>query len=72
MSITDEQYNRVAEQAYWVEKGRNDVDYHPEEGRKYSYKDDKPSLGQFQVLKVEDNTENGMQAMAVVMMEVCL
>ncbi|NQM14560.1 hypothetical protein HO422_10810 [Streptococcus suis] len=52
MSITEEKYRWLAEQSYWVEEGRDDVDYHPEEGRIYSYKDDKPSLGQFQVLKV--------------------
>ncbi|MGT2884505.1 hypothetical protein ACVRZS_06110 [Streptococcus ferus] len=35
MSITEEQYKWLAEQSYWVEKVRDDVDYHPEKGKKY-------------------------------------
>jgi len=63
--VTDEQFNRLAEQSYWVEENRNDVPYLPEEGIIYNYSDENPSLGQFQVLSVEDNPTNGMQAMAV-------
>lgn len=65
MLITDEQYKWLAEQSYWVEEGKEDVRYHPEEGELYNYNPKDKSLGQYQVLEVEDNTVNGMQAMAV-------
>ena len=65
MSITEEQYKWLAEQSYWVEKVRDDVDYHPEKGKKYFFNGKDNRLGQFQVLAAEDNTANGMQAMAV-------
>ena len=85
MSITEGKYRWLAEQSYWVEEGRDNVDYHPNDGKRYYFNEEnrsdvryrpeaektsyfspeKPSLGQFQVLKVKDNTENGMQAMAV-------
>ena len=65
MSITEEQYKWLAEQYYWVEKVRDDVDYRPEKGKKYFFNGKDNRLGQFKVLKVEDNTANGMQAMAV-------
>ncbi|MDG3131458.1 hypothetical protein MKL26_00270 [Streptococcus suis] len=63
--LTDIQNNRLSDKSYWVELKRNDVDYHPIENMIYNYDDDNPSLGQFQVLQVEDNHANGMQAMAV-------
>ena len=65
MLITEEQYNWLAEQSYWIEENRSDVRYHPEAEKTYYFDPEKPSLGQFQVLKVKDNTDNGMQAMAV-------
>ncbi|MFH0374148.1 hypothetical protein [Streptococcus sp. A22] len=65
MTFTEEQYNWLAEQSYWVDEGKDDVKYHPEEGEQYYYDSKNKSLGQFQVLAVEDNTVNGMQAMAV-------
>ncbi|WP_155997456.1 hypothetical protein [Streptococcus ruminantium] len=71
MSVTDEQYKWLAEQSYWVERVRDDVAYHPEKEKKYFFNGKDNSLGQFKVLKVEDNPTNGMQAMAVAMMEVC-
>ena len=40
--------------------------YKLKEGDVKYYSDLKPSLGQYKVLKIEDNKENGMQAMAVV------
>ena len=60
---TDKEYNRISKDVYRVDSGK--VDNPIKQG-------DTVAGGQFQVLKVEDNTENGMQAMAVVMMEVCL
>ncbi|MGT2867133.1 SA1320 family protein [Streptococcus fryi] len=62
---TDQQYKWLAEQAYWVEKKRNDVEYHPIEGNIYDFAPQDIENGQFQVLAVEDNQTNGMQVMAV-------
>ncbi|MGT2667317.1 hypothetical protein ACVRYP_08410 [Streptococcus rifensis] len=62
---TDEQNKWLAEQSYWVDSQKEGVNYRPEEGKQYPYNPDNPSLGQFQVVAVEDNTDNGMQAMAV-------
>ena len=59
------QYVWLSEQVYWVEESRKDVKYHPQKDNIYDYNPENPSIGQFQVLKVTDNTENGMQAMAV-------
>ncbi|HFU3844047.1 TPA: hypothetical protein ACGO5P_001068 [Streptococcus suis] len=65
MTFTGEQYNWIAEQSYWVDEGKGDVKYHPVEGKTYHFDPENQSLGQFKVLAVEDNTVNGMQAMAV-------
>ncbi|MGQ7409356.1 hypothetical protein ACTGWG_09590 [Streptococcus suis] len=65
MTFTEEQYNWLAEQSYWVDEGKDDVKYHPVESKTYHFDPENQSLGQFQVLAVEDNTVNGMQAMAV-------
>ena len=63
--MNDWQYQWLSEQAYWVEESRKDVPHHPRLGKVYFYDLNNEPLGQFQVLKVIDNTENGMQAMAV-------
>ena len=63
--LSEQQLQRIAEQTYWVERNRDDVIYHPEHEGIYLFDRDNISIGQFQVLKVTDNTENGMQAMAV-------
>ncbi|WP_155964646.1 hypothetical protein [Streptococcus ruminantium] len=60
--ITDKDYNRIADKVYSVDSGKES--FPVEKGDK--------SLGQFKVLKVEDNLTNGMQAMMATMMEVCL
>ncbi|HEL1613125.1 TPA: hypothetical protein U1W01_001751 [Streptococcus suis] len=65
MILTDEHYNWLSEQSYWVDSEKEDKDYTPKEDNTYYYDNDNKSLGQFQVLAVEDNTVNGMQAMAV-------
>ena len=62
---TDIQTKWLAEQAYWVERNREDVEYHPSEVNRYDFEPKNPTLGQFQVLIAVDNPINGMQAMAV-------
>ena len=65
MSFTDEQYRWLSEQSYWVDTNKGDKDYTPKEGKTYPINPKDKSLGQYQVLAAEDNTSNGMQAMAV-------
>ena len=59
--MNDWQYKWLSEQVYWVEGFRKDVKYHPTQGEAYPFDLENIKLGQFQVLKVTDNTENGMQ-----------
>ncbi|WP_156019328.1 hypothetical protein [Streptococcus ruminantium] len=72
MANTDELYSWLAEQSYWVDENKRGVKYHPQESKRYNYDPEQPELGQFKVLKVEDNPTNGMQAMVATMMEVRL
>ncbi|AND80148.1 hypothetical protein A0O21_09115 [Streptococcus pantholopis] len=60
MTVTEEQNRWLADQVYWVEEARDDVRYHPIEGKKYNFNPDNKSLGQFKVLKAKDNLDNGM------------
>ncbi|MGT2810159.1 hypothetical protein D8827_02540 [Streptococcus intermedius] len=56
--ITDRSYNYLAAQVYEVDKNKNSTPWREgDKLKKYSQK--------FQVLQVEDNHKNGMQAMAV-------
>ncbi|WP_155974076.1 hypothetical protein [Streptococcus ruminantium] len=70
--LTDEQYKWLAEQSYWAEQDRNDVEYHLTENERYFYDENNKALGKFEVIAVADNPTNGMQAMVATMMEVCL
>ncbi|MFU2223079.1 hypothetical protein [Streptococcus pluranimalium] len=53
---TDKEYNRISKDVYRVDSGK--VDNPIKQG-------DTVAGGQFQVLKVKDNTDNGMQVIAV-------
>ncbi|MDI5947982.1 hypothetical protein QLT81_10175, partial [Streptococcus equi subsp. zooepidemicus] len=66
MAFTDEQYRWLSEQSYWVDSKKNDKDYTPKEGKTYPVNPKDELLGDYKVLKAEDNPDNGMQAMAVV------
>ncbi|MGT2733004.1 hypothetical protein ACVRWK_07050 [Streptococcus ruminantium] len=72
MSLKDEQYKWLAEQAYWVDFKKQNKDYTPELDEEYPISPENESLGFYKVLKVEDNPTNGMQAMVATMMEVRL
>ena len=63
--LTEEQNRYVSDQVYLLDSSRADKDKRLIENKILSFEDKKPYLGSFQVLKVEDNQENGMQAMAV-------
>ncbi|HFI0306924.1 TPA: hypothetical protein ACGOVM_002031 [Streptococcus suis] len=57
MTVTDKDYNELSERVYNVDSGKKDV-VHIQQAQEIMD-------GKFQVLAVEDNTANGMQAMAV-------
>lgn len=57
MTATDKDYNELSERVYNVDSGKKDV-VHIQQAQEIMD-------GKFQVLAVEDNTVNGMQAMAV-------
>ncbi|MGT2867131.1 hypothetical protein [Streptococcus fryi] len=69
--LIDEQYKWLAEQAYWVDGLRDDVNYHPKKSKIYNYNPDDKNLGQFQVLAVEDNQTNDIEVLAMRLREVC-
>ena len=58
--ITTEKNRHISDRGYKVGKG-NEVEY---EGI-YNFDDRDEDLGKFKVLAVENNKDNGMQAMAV-------
>ncbi|MGQ7409763.1 hypothetical protein ACTGWG_11815 [Streptococcus suis] len=57
MTVSDKDYNELSERVYNVDSGKKDV-VHIQQAQEIMD-------GKFQVLAVEDNTANGMQAMAV-------
>ncbi|TFJ41911.1 hypothetical protein CKN73_04560 [Carnobacterium divergens] len=63
--MNDAELRWLAEQAYWVDSLKNNKPYTPKEGNSYYYNSKNPNMGKFEVLKIKNNVENGMQAMAV-------
>jgi hypothetical protein len=63
--LTEEKLRWFSEQVYWIDKSKKDKPFTPKEGEKYYYDSKNPDMGQFKILKVEDNQKDGMQAMAV-------
>ncbi len=66
MTITEQEMKYFADVAYWVDGKKQDKKFLPEEGtiRKIP-KAIKGSNVEYKILKTEDNTTSGMQAMAV-------
>lgn len=60
MSISEKDYNKLSDTAYWIDPKHKDYDSKIKEGniREIAGKE-------YKILKVEDNSTNGMQAMAV-------
>ena len=58
--LTDEQYQWLARQVYWVEKKRKDSEYQLVPGEQYYYNRFQQNIGQFQVLRALDNPQNGL------------
>ncbi|MHC5280588.1 hypothetical protein ACYRFT_10025, partial [Listeria kieliensis] len=63
--LSNEKNRWLAEQSYWVDNKKDNKPYTPKKGEQYYYDSDNPKLGKFEVLKVKNNSNNGMQAMAV-------
>ncbi|MGT2867129.1 hypothetical protein [Streptococcus fryi] len=68
---SDVQNSWLAEQAYWVDGLRDDVNYHPKKAKIYNYNPDDKNLGQFQVLAVEDTQTKDIEVLAMRLGEVC-
>ena len=63
--LTEEQNRYVSDQVYLLDSSRKDRDEDLIENAIVRFDDEKPNLGSYKILKIEDNQENGMQAMAV-------
>ncbi|TXL57866.1 lipase [Cerasibacillus terrae] len=63
--ITNEDYKIFSDISYWIESNRNHVPFIPNQDDVLHSKDLKGLSKNYKVLKTEDNTTNGMQAMAV-------
>lgn len=63
--LTEEQNRFVSDQVYLLDSSRADRDEELIENAIVQFDDEKPFLGSYKILKIEDNQENGMQAMAV-------
>ena len=63
--LTDEKNKSISDQVYQLDSFRKDYTGKLKENSIQPYDLSNPQLGSFKILKVEDNQENGMQAMAV-------
>ena len=63
--LTDEKNKSISDQVYQLDSFRKDYKGGLIENSIQPYDLSKPHLGSYKILKVEDNQENGMQAMAV-------
>lgn len=63
--LTEEQLKNISDTVYLVDSSRNDFRPDLRTNASIDFDSDKPNLGKYKILKVEDNQENGMQAMAV-------
>ena len=63
--ISEQNYRKLAEVSYWVDSKKEDKPFTPKLRTNLTSQKIKGLSQNFQVLKVKDNTFNGMQAMAV-------
>ena len=63
--LTDEKNKSISDQVYQLDSFRKDYKGGLEENSIQPYDLSNPQLGSYKILKVEDNQDNGMQAMAV-------
>lgn len=63
--LTEEQLKNISDTVYLLDSSRKDFRPDLRTNVSIDFDSDKPNLGKYKILKVEDNQENGMQAMAV-------
>ena len=63
--LTEKQYKELSDQVYLIDSSRKDIEEKIQLGEEPYYNLQDKNLGKYKILKVEDNQENGMQAMAV-------
>ena len=63
--LTGEQLKNISDTVYLLDSSRKDFRPDLRTNVSIDFDSDKPNLGKYKILKVEDNQENGMQAMAV-------
>ena len=63
--LTEKQYEELSDQVYLIDSSRKDIEEKIQLGEEPYYNLQDKNLGKYKILKMEDNQENGMQAMAV-------
>lgn len=63
--LTEKQYKELSDQVYLIDSSRKDIEEKIQLGEEPYYNLQDKNLGKYKILKMEDNQENGMQAMAV-------
>ena len=63
--LTEQQNNIISDQVYRFDSSRKNHEVFDINDSVYEFDKEKTYLGSYKILKVEDNQENGMQAMAV-------
>ena len=63
--LTEEQLNNVSNRVYNLDSSRKDFEPDLKVNSLANFDIDNPDIGKYKILKIEDNQENGMQAMAV-------
>ncbi|MGT2867127.1 hypothetical protein [Streptococcus fryi] len=71
MSLKDEQYKWLAEQAYWIDSEKYDKAYAPELNEEYPVSLENEDLGKYKLLQVEDNQTKDIEVLAMRLREVC-
>ena len=63
--LTEKQYKELSDQVYLIDSSRKDIEEKIQLGEEPYYNLQDKNLGKYKILKMEDNQENGMQALAV-------
>ena len=63
--LTEEQLKNISDRVYHLDSSRKDFEPDLKVNSLANFDFDNPDIGKYKILKVEDNQENGMQAMAV-------
>ena len=63
--LIEEQLKNISDKVYLLDSSRNDFRPDLRTNLSIDFDYDKPNLGKYKILKIEDNQENGMKAMAI-------